>query len=130
MSQNTTAEKRLGQRFVAYFPVRAEWDDEESGAHIVAEGATENVGPAGALVHLERLPLVGSRVQLDVLEEEEPHTRVRLSAVAEVLRVERNPVQPLAALQLMNASDEWVGLVWTPASTWERDHANFESDDD
>ena len=102
---------------MAYFPVRAEWDDEESGAHVVAEGATENVGPAGALVHLERLPLVGSRVQLAVLEEDEPHDRVRLSAVAEVLRVERNPVQPLAALQLVNATDEWRGLVWEPAST-------------
>jgi hypothetical protein len=130
MSENIGAEKRSGPRYVAYFPVRAEWDDEDSGAHVVSNGATENVGPTGALVHLERLPLVGSRVQLAVLEEEEPHDRVRLSAVAEVLRVERNPVQPLAALQLLNASDEWAGLVWEPASTWERDHANFETDDD
>ena len=56
---------------MAYFPVRAEWDDEESGAHVVAEGQTENVGPEGALVHLERLPRVGGRVQLAVLEDEE-----------------------------------------------------------
>ena len=120
-------EQRIGQRYVAYFPVRAEWD-EDSGEHVVAEGATENVGPAGALVHLHRLPLVGSRVQLDVLEEDEP--KVRLSAVAEVLRVERNPVQPLAALQLVNADEEWRGLVWEPASTWEMDHANIEYDED
>ena len=128
MSENIGAEKRSGPRYVAYFPVRAEWDDEDSGAHVVSNGATENVGPTGALVHLERLPLVGSRVQLAVLEEDGPE--VRWQAVAEVLRVERNPVQPLAALQLVNASDEWRGLVWVPASTWERDHTQIEYEDD
>jgi hypothetical protein len=133
MSQNVV-EQRSGPRYVAYFPVRAEWDD-ETGAHVVAEGETENVGPAGALVHLHRLPSVGSRVQISVLEEDEDRVedaplKVRLQAVAEVLRVERNPVQPLAALQLMNASDEWIGLVWEPASTWERDHAQIEYEDD
>ena len=127
MSQNFT-ENRSGPRYVAYFHVRAEWDDEESGAHVVAQGQTENVGPEGALVHLERLPRVGGRVQLAVLEEEQGATRVQ--AVAEVLRVERNPVQPLAALQLVNASDEWRGLVWVPASTWERDHTQIEYEDD
>lgn len=126
-------EQRIGQRYVAYFPVRAEWDDEESGEHVVAEGETENVGPAGTLVHLQRLPRVGSRVRLAVLEEEEEAERarkVRVAAVAEVLRVERNPVQPLAALQLVNADEEWRGVVYESAKTWERDHANFELDED
>jgi PilZ domain len=127
MSQDLAVEKRSGPRYVAYFPVRAEWDDDE-GRHVVAEGETENVGPSGALVHLERLPLVGSRVQLAVLEEE--GSTPRIQAVAEVLRVERNPVQPLAALQLVNSADEWRGLVWEPASTWERDHAQIEYEDD
>ena len=133
MSQNFTIEHRSGPRYVAYFHVRAEWDDEESGAHVVAAGQTENVGPQGALVHLERLPQVGGRVQLAVLEEEDgagAAQGVRLQTVAEVLRVERNPVQPLAALQLVNASDEWRGLVYEPASTWERDHTQIEYEDD
>ena len=120
-------EQRSGQRYVAYFPVRAEWDD-EAGEHVVAVGETENVGPAGALVHLQQLPLVGSRVRLDVLEEDEP--RVRISAEAEVLRVERNPVQPLAALQLVEADENWRGMVYESAKTWEKDHAKFELDDD
>ena len=93
-------------------PVRAEWDDGASGEHIVVEGQTENVGPTGALVHLEHLPDVGSHVQIAVLREGAP----KVSAVAEVLRIERNPAQPLAALQLMNASDEWRGLVWEHAA--------------
>lgn len=131
MSHNFT-ENRSGPRYVAYFPVRAEWDDEESGAHVIAAGQTENVGPEGALVHLERLPRVGGRVQLAVLEEEGDAgaAAVKLQTVAEVLRVERNPVQPLAALQLVNASDEWRGLVYVPASTWERDHTQIEYEDD
>lgn len=112
MSSNFTAEQRSGPRYMISLPVRAEWDDDQSGEHIVAEGETENVGPEGALVHLPQLPSVGSRVQLIVLEGE----KSKLETVAEVLRLERNPAQPLAALQLINATDEWRGLVWEPSN--------------
>ena len=114
MALNYASEQRTGPRYVVSLPVRAEWDDAGSGEHIVVEGETENVGPAGALVHLHHLPDVGSRVQLAVLDEVEGATKVR--AAAEVLRVERNPAQPLAALQLINATDEWRGLVWEHAA--------------
>ena len=33
-----------------------------------------------------------------------------------MIRLERNPVQPLAALQLLGETDEWRGLVWEPAA--------------
>lgn len=112
MSVNFTAEQRTGPRYMIQIAVRAEWDDERSGEHVVVEGETENVGPAGALVHLERLPDVGSRVRLTVPDAQ----GTTLEAVAEVLRLERNPVQPLAALQLIDATDEWRGLVWEPAA--------------
>jgi hypothetical protein len=103
---------------MVHINVRAEWDDERSGEHVVVEGETENIGPMGALVHLERLPDVGSRVQLIVPGTEGGRT---LETVAEVLRLERNPVQPLAALQLLGESDEWRGLVWEPAGIRERE---------
>ena len=128
MALNYAGEQRTGPRYVVSLPVRAEWDDEGSGEHVVVEGETENVGPAGALVHLHQLPAVGSRVQLAVLDETEGSTK--LQTVAEVLRVERNPAQPLAALQLVNADEEWRGVVYESAKTWERDHANFELDED
>jgi hypothetical protein len=97
---------------MASLPVRAEWDDEQAG-HIVAEGTTENVGPEGVLIHLQRLlPNVGSRVSLEV-EADEGH---KLQVVTEVLRLERNAAHPLAALQLLDATDEWRGLVWEPAA--------------
>ncbi|HVF56561.1 MAG TPA: PilZ domain-containing protein [Pyrinomonadaceae bacterium] len=112
MSGNFTIEQRTGPRYMIQIPVRAEWDDESSGAHIISEGETENVGPSGALVHLSRLPDVGSRVQLVILDAQ----GLTLEAAAEVLRLERNPAQPLAALQLLEASDEWRGLVWEPSA--------------
>ncbi|HKC62429.1 MAG TPA: hypothetical protein VKB86_02270, partial [Pyrinomonadaceae bacterium] len=66
MPRRTSTELRTGPRYLAALPVRAEWDTDE-GAHVVAEGTTENVGPEGTLVHLQReLPDVGSRVQLVV----------------------------------------------------------------
>ena len=112
MPRQISAELRTGPRYLASLLVRAEWDTEE-GKHIVAEGKTENVGPEGALVHLQReLPDVGSRVQLQVLNEEGQ----KLQVVTEVLRLERNAAYPLAALQLLDATEEWRGLVWEPAA--------------
>ncbi|HYO98780.1 MAG TPA: PilZ domain-containing protein [Pyrinomonadaceae bacterium] len=125
MSQHHTTEQRTGPRYVISLPVRAEWDDGASGEHVVVEGQTKNVGPMGALVHLETLPDVGSRVQIAVMREGAP----KVSAVAEVLRIERNPAQPLAALQLMNASDEWRGLVWEPSAP-HLQHYEYDIEDD
>jgi hypothetical protein len=112
MPRQISMENRTGPRYLASLLVRAEWDNAD-GKHLVAEGTTENVGPEGALVHLEReLPDVGSRVQLVVLCEQGE----KLSVVTEVLRLERNPGHPLAALQLLNGSDEWRGLIWEPSA--------------
>src|SRR5205814_10513118 len=94
MSLNFT-EQRTGPRYLVHINVRAEWDDERSGEHVVVEGETENIGPQGALVRLERLPDVGSRVHL-IVPDAEGKT---LETVAAALTLERNPVQPLAALQ-------------------------------
>jgi hypothetical protein len=112
MARHMEIEVRSGPRYLAAFEVRAEWDD-PGGAHILSEGITENVGPEGTLVHLpKRLPDVGSRVRLEV-HGEDGHT---LQVVAEVLRIERNPGHPLAALQLLGETDEWKGLIWEPAA--------------
>ena len=69
--------------------------------------------PKGTLVHLPKgLPQVGSRVRLEVQGEDGK----KLQVVAEVLRIERNPGHPLAALQLVGETDEWKGLIWEPAA--------------
>ena len=104
-------DNRSGPRYLAALEVRAEWD-ESDGAHVVTEGMTENIGPDGTLVHLpRRLPEVGGRVQLEVQDQ----SGQRLLVVTEVLRIERNPGHPLAALQLLDQTDEWRGLIWGPS---------------
>src|SRR6266566_608292 len=100
MPRNTTTESRSGPRYMAAVEIRAEWDTKD-GAHIIAEGETENI-----------VPEVGDRVRLLVMGE----GAEKLQVVAEVLRIERNPGHPLAALQLLDATDEWRGLVWEPAA--------------
>jgi len=126
MARHINTEQRLGLRYLASLLVRAEWDTEE-GKHIVAEGTTENVGPEGALVHLQReLPDVGSRVQLIVLNEEGQ----KLQVVTEVLRLERNAAHPLAALQLLDATEEWRGLIWEPAAPRVTQSEGDEGEDD
>ena len=112
MPRQSETENRSGPRYLASLEVKAEWD-EPSGTHVVAEGTTENVGPEGTLVHLPRhLPQVGSRVRLEVLGE----SGEKLQVIAEVLRIERHPGHPLAALQLLGETDEWKGLVWESAA--------------
>jgi hypothetical protein len=81
---------------------------------MVAEGETENIGPEGTLIHLQReLPPVGSRVNLLVMGEDAGE---KLRVIAEVIRLERNPGHPQAALQLLGETDEWRGLVWEEAA--------------
>jgi hypothetical protein len=112
MARHMESEVRSGPRYLVSFEVRAEWD-EPGGVHILSEGTTENVGPEGTLVHLpKKLPDVGSRVRLEVQGEDGK----KLQVVAEVLRIERNPGHPLAALQLLGETDEWRGLIWEPAA--------------
>ncbi len=112
MARHMELEARSGPRYLVSFEVRAEWD-EPDGGHVLSEGTTENVGPEGTLVHLpKKLPEVGSRVRLEVQGEEGR----KLQVVAEVLRIERNPGHPLAALQLLGETDEWRGVIWEPAA--------------
>lgn len=126
MSRQFETEARSGPRYLVSFEVRAEWD-EPGGSHIVVEGTTENVGPEGTLVHLPRkLPDVGSRVRLEVQSEDGQ----KLQVVAEVLRIERNPGHPLAALQLLGETNEWKGLIWEPAAPRVTPPAPPEEDDE
>ena len=112
MARHIEIESRSGPRYLVSFEVRAEWD-EPGGLHVVVDGVTENVGPEGTLVHLPRgLPDVGRRVRLEVHGED----GTKLQVIAEVLRIERNPGHPLAALQLLGETDEWRGLIWEPAA--------------
>jgi len=126
MTRHVEMDHRSGPRYLAALEIRAEWD-ETDGTHIVTEGTTENIGPEGTLVHLpRRLPEVGGRVSLEV---HDPDGKA-LSVVTEVLRIERNPGHPLAALQLLDQSDEWKGLIWEPAAPRVAAPARADGEDD
>ena len=126
MPQGSIVENRSGPRYVHAFPIRAEWDTND-GIHVVAEGETENVGPEGTLVHFQRdLPPVGGRVNLLVMDE----AGEKLSVVAEVLRIERNPSHPQAALQVLGETDEWRGLIWEEAGVRMSEADESYDDDD
>jgi len=49
--------------------------------------------------------------------------------IAEVIRLERNPGHPQAALQLLGETDEWRGLVWEEAAI-KMSEADDDYDDD
>lgn len=102
------SERRTGARHLISFPIRVEWKDEK-GEELMEEGLTENVGPAGTLIHLPRyLPNVGSKVSLTVTEN--PSNQVTVTA--QVLRLERNAAHPQAALQLVGSTKDWEKNVW------------------
>lgn len=105
-------ERRNGDRYNVSFPIRVEWKDEK-GQKISEEGLTENVGPQGALIYLPRhLPSVGSKVNLTVTENAADEVTVK----AEVLRLERNPSHPQAALHLTDSLRVWKKKVWELAA--------------
>ncbi len=110
--------------------MRAEWKDDSSGKRIVSEGATENVGQGSVLVTLDNLPHVGSRVRISVLDEE---AKLRCAATTEVIRIERHPGHPLAALQLLDTLTKWRRAVWefaAPPPPAPKPPKDEETDDD
>ncbi len=120
LSYSTYARRTpLHQRILANLPVQVSWVDEVSGETISVTGLTENIGENSALVNLETLPSVGSRVHLRVFDDE----KTIIECPTEVIRVERDPSKPLAALSVvdnlkkwkikaMSAAEEWVTRNW------------------
>jgi hypothetical protein len=116
----------LHHRILANMPVRASWVDEESGKRINVLGTTENIGESSALVNLEVLPPVGSEVKLRILEEEK--TVIEVST--KVIRVERDPSKPLAALSVLANLKKWKEIAMDAAQNWVTRHwqLNYEEE--
>lgn len=104
----------LHQRVMANLRVQASWIDKGTGKTVLVEGTTENVGEAGALVNLNTLPPVGSEVSLRVIDEE----RTLIEVPTEVIRVERDPGKPLAALTVVENLKKWKQTVMSAAQEW------------
>ena len=116
-------------RILANMPVRASWVDSESGEKIVVDGLTENVGENSTLVNLEVLPPVGSEVKLRILEDEDSKQSI-IEVQTEVIRVERDPSKPLAALSVVQNLKKWKQVALTAAENWVTRHwqLNYEEE--
>jgi hypothetical protein len=104
----------LHQRVMANLRVQASWVDKGTGKTVLVEGTTENIGEASALVNLMTLPPVGSEVNLRVIDEE----KTLIEVPTEVIRVERDPSKPLAALTVVENLKKWKQTVMTAAQEW------------
>ncbi len=116
----------LHHRITASMPVLASWVDTETGERIRVEGLTENVGETSALVNLETLPPVGSQVRLRILEE----GKSIIEVTTQVIRVERDPSKPMAALSIMENVKKWKSTAITAAQKWVTRHwqLNYEEE--
>ena len=115
----------LSHRIIASMPVKASWVD-ESGETVNVEGITENVGETSTLVNLETLPPVGSEVRLRILEE----NKTIIDVLTQVIRVERDPSKPMAALTIMDNMKKWKNTVLAAAERWVTRHwqLNYEEE--
>lgn len=122
----TSFKAPVHQRILANMPVRASWVDAESGKTVSVEGLTENVGETSTLVNLEMLPPVGSRVKLKILEED----KTVIEVATQVIRVERDPSKPLAALSILENIKKWKQTAMAAAQKWVTRHwqLNYEEE--
>jgi hypothetical protein len=107
-------------------PVQASWIDATSGELISVEGMTENVGENSTLVNLETLPPVGAEVKLKIMGEKRPIIEVSTT----VIRVERDPSKPMAALSVLENLKKWKNVAMTAAQEWVTRHwqLNYEEE--
>ena len=116
----------LHHRIIASMPVKASWVDDETGETVNVEGLTENVGENSALVNLDTLPPVGCEVRLKILGEKKPIITVS----TRVIRVERDPSKPMAALSVLENVKKWKNTAMTAAQEWvtRHWHLNYEEE--
>jgi hypothetical protein len=116
----------LHQRIMASLPVQASWVDSTTGKTVSVEGLTENLGENSALVNLDVLPPVGSEVLLRVFDEE----KTIIEVPTQVIRVERDPSKPLAALSVLENVKSWKQKALTAAQNWVTRHwqMNYEEE--
>lgn len=115
LSQSTTGYRTpLHQRIMAKLTVQASWVDEDSGNVVFVKGLTENLGESSVLVNLDILPAVGSDVRLRLSDE----NNFIIEVDTQVIRVERDPSKPLAALSISENLKKWKVKALTAAQNW------------
>ncbi len=116
----------LQQRITASLQVQASWVDGKTGNMIFVNGTTENLGENSALVNLDTLPPVGSEVILRIIDEE----KTIIEVPTHVIRVERDPSKPLAALSVLDNLKKWKQIALTAAQDWVTRHWQLNYDEE
>lgn len=116
----------LQQRIMASLQVQASWVDSKTGNLVFVNGTTENLGENSALVNLEVLPPVGSEVNLRIFDEE----KTIIEVPTQVIRVERDPSKPLAALSVLENLKKWQQTALTAAQDWVTRHWQLNYDEE
>lgn len=112
-SSTATATRRvLNPRVLVQMPVYATWKDAKTGEVVSVNGMTENVGISSVLVNFDNLPPVGGDVHLRMMDDMDT---MLLETEARVIRVERDPSKPLAAMTVSARVSEWQEKVFTAA---------------
>jgi hypothetical protein len=116
----------LHHRIIASMPVKASWTDAETGEMVKVEGLTENLGETSALVNLDTLPPVGSEVRLKIMGE----SKTIIDVTTRVIRVERDPGKPMAALSVLENLKKWKNTAMKAAEEWVTRHwqLNYEEE--
>ena len=116
----------LHHRITASMPVKASWIDSETGEKVNVEGLTENLGENSALVNLDTLPPVGAEVRLRIMDEK----KAIIDVQTRVIRVERDPGKPMAALTVLENLKKWKNTAMTAAEAWVTRHwqLNYEEE--
>lgn len=117
----------LHKRIQARLQAQVSWIDEDSEERLSILGQTENVGDSNALVNINVLPKVGSSVKLRLYDDD----KHLIDVPAVVIRVERDPSKPQAALSIVKNLKKWREKVLGAAQEWvTRDiRLNYEGDD-
>jgi len=127
VEHSTTSYKTpLHHRIIASMPVKASWIDSVTGETVNVEGLTENLGETSALVNLDTLPPVGSEVRLKLMDE----NRSIIDVTTRVIRVQRDPGKPMAALTILENLKKWKNTAMTAADAWVTRHwqLNYEEE--
>ena len=116
----------LHHRIIASMPVKASWVDAETGETVKVEGLTENLGENSALVNLDTLPPVGCEVRLKIMGD----SKAIIDVTTRVIRVERDPGKPMAALSVLENLKKWKNTAISAAEEWVHRHwqLNYEEE--
>ena len=116
-----------GRRVFARLDAKVSWKDDSLGESLTVYGSTENLSGNSVLVGVEVLPPVGQTVSITLFDSK----KELITTPAQVIRVERDPAKPKAALAIGKDVTQWQEKVLPAAQNWVTNDMkeNYEGDD-